>query len=424
MQVLENVRPNKVKNTLQVLKRDGRKVKYNRNRIIRAVERAERDATGSKTDLGVIIALRVERALESRYASQTIDIPTIQNLVERELMKSSAKDVARNYIEFRSLRDAQREQDTDINVRLRKLQEKDKTVVNENANKDSDTYSTERDLTAGIVNKTEGLKMLPPHVANAHLRGDIHYHDLDYHPYKPMTNCCLIDFEYMLKNGFTMGNAEIESPKSIGTATAQTAQIIANVASSQYGGCSFDRIDEVLAPYAELSYQKYQKEAKVFDVPNPNAYAVAKTKKDIYDAMQGLEYEINTLFTSNGQTPFTTIGFGLGTNVWEKEIQKAIFKVRIEGIGKEKRTAIFPKLLFTIKDGVNKKPTDPNYEVKQLALECSAKRMYPDILNYDKIVELTGSFKCAMGCRSFLQGWKGAQGNDVTAGRMNLGVAS
>lgn len=434
MQVLENVRPNKVKNTLQVLKRDGRKVKYNRNRIIRAVERAERDATGSKTDLGVIIAERVERALMSRYEAQTIDIPTIQNLVERELMKSSAKDVARNYIEFRSLRDAEREQDTDINVRLRKLQEKDKTVVNENANKDSDTYSTERDLTAGIVNKTEGLKMLPPHVANAHLRGDIHYHDLDYHPYKPMTNCCLIDFEYMLNNGFNIGNAEIESPKSIQTATAQTAQIIANVASSQYGGCSFDRIDEVLAPFAEINYRKNLGEYVNLVAPNGDLEeetflrikeeAKKKTRKDIYDAMQSLEYEINTLFTSNGQTPFTTIGFGLGTGEWEKEIQKAIFKVRIEGIGAEHRTAIFPKLLFTIKDGVNKKPTDPNYDVKQLALECSAKRMYPDILNYDKIVELTGSFKCAMGCRSFLQGWQDAQGHDVTAGRMNLGVVT
>lgn len=174
--MLENVRPNKVKNTLQVLKRDGRKVKYNRNRIIRAVERAENDATGSKTDLGVIIAERVERALMSRYEAQTIDIPTIQNLVERELMKSSAKDVASKYIGFRALRDAEREQETNVIARLTRLARKDKDIVNENANKDARTFSTQRDLTAGTVAKTEGLKMLPKHVANAHLKGDIHFH--------------------------------------------------------------------------------------------------------------------------------------------------------------------------------------------------------------------------------------------------------
>ena len=408
-----------------VVKRDGRTVKFNEGRIVRAVGRAEKDATGAKTDLGEIIAERVKRFVVKHYSDTgRVDIAKLQSIVEQELMKSFAKNVARNYIEFRSLRDAERAGDIDINVRLRKLQEKDKTIVNENANKDSNTFATERDLTAGTVNKVEGLKMLPPHVANAHLRGDIHYHDLDYQPYRPMTNCCLIDFEYMLKNGFKMGNAEIGSPHSIQTATAQTAQIIANVASSQYGGCSFDRIDEVLAPYAEMNYQKHMADAKCYRIPEPETYAIEKTNKDIYDAMQSLEYEINTLFTSNGQTPFTSIGFGLGTGRWEREIQKAIFKVRIQGLGTEGRTAIFPKLLFTIKDGVNRKPEDPNYEVKQLALECSAKRMYPDILNYDKIVELTGSFKCPMGCRSFLQGWKDEHGNEVNSGRMNLGVVT
>ena len=140
--------------------------------------------------------------------------------------------------------------------------------------------------------------------------------------------------------------------------------------------------------------------------------------------MQSLEYEINTLFTSNGQTPFTSLGFGLGTNWFEREIQRAILQIRINGLGIEKRTAIFPKLIFTIKRGVNAQPTDPNYDIKQLALECATKRMYPDVLNYDKIVELTGSFKVPMGCRSFLQGWKDEQGEEVNVGRMNLGVVT
>ena len=240
-----------------------------------------------------------------------------------------------------------------------------------------------------------------------------------------MTNCCLIDFEGMLRNGFKIGNAEVESPKSIQTATAQISQIIANVASSQYGGCSADRIDEVLAPYAEKNYEKHLKDAEEWVLPEKREdYAWQKTKKDIYDAMQSLEYEINTLFTSNGQTPFTSLGFGLGTNRFEREIQKAILEIRIKGLGSEHRTAIFPKLIFTLKRGLNLEPGTPNYDIKQLALECATKRMYPDVLSYDKIVELTGSFKVPMGCRSFLQGWKDDNGVEVNSGRMNLGVVT
>ena len=154
-------------------------------------------------------------------------------------------------------------------------------------------------------------------------------------------------------------------------------------------------------------------------------FARAKTKKDIYDAMQALEYEINTLYSSQGQTPFTTINFGLGTSWISREIQKAILKIRIKGLGKEHRTAIFPKLIFTLKRGLNLQPGDPNYDIKQLALECSTKRMYPDLLMYDKIKEITGSFKTPMGCRSFLQGWKDPEtGKEVNSGRMNLGVVT
>ena len=229
----------------------------------------------------------------------------------------------------------------------------------------------------------------------------------------------------MLGNGFKIGNAEVESPKSIQTATAQISQIIANVASSQYGGCTADRIDEFLAPYAELNYKKHLKDAEEWVAEDRREdYARTKTKKDIYDAMQSLEYEINTLFTSNGQTPFTSLGFGLGTNWFEREIQKAILKIRIQGLGSEHRTAIFPKLIFTLKSSLNLEEGTPNYDIKQLALECATKRMYPDVLSYDKIVELTGSFKAPMGCRSFLQGWKDENGVEVNSGRMNLGVVT
>ena len=239
------------------------------------------------------------------------------------------------------------------------------------------------------------------------------------------TNCCLIDFDYMLNHGFSIGNAEVEPAHSIQVAVTQMTQIIANVASSQYGGCSSDRTDQVLAPFAEKNYQKHLREfGDVIDDPATlKALAVKQTKKDIYDALQTLEYQVNTLYSTQGQTPFVTVGFGLGTSWIEREIQKDILKIRILGLGKERRTAIFPKLVFTLKRGLNLNPDDPNYDIKQLAIECATKRMYPDVVSYDTIKRLTGSFKAPMGCRSFLQGWTDPKtGKEVNAGRMNLGV--
>ncbi|HEL0020575.1 TPA: anaerobic ribonucleoside-triphosphate reductase [Streptococcus equi subsp. zooepidemicus] len=416
-----------VQPAIKVIKRDGRLVNFDATKIYSALLKASMKVTR----MSPLVEAKLE-AISERVIAEIIErFPTnikiyeIQNIVEHELLAANEYAIAKEYINYRTQRDFARSQATDINFSIDKLIHKDQTVVNENANKDSDVFNTQRDLTAGIVGKSIGLKMLPPHVANAHQKGDIHYHDLDYSPYTPMTNCCLIDFKGMLANGFKIGNAEVESPKSIQTATAQISQIIANVASSQYGGCTADRIDEFLAPYAELNFKKHLADAEKWVIEElRESYAFEKTKKDIYDAMQSLEYEINTLFTSNGQTPFTSLGFGLGTSWFEREIQKAILTIRINGLGSEHRTAIFPKLIFTVKRGLNLEPDSPNYDIKTLALECATKRMYPDMLSYDKIIELTGSFKSPMGCRSFLQGWKDEQGQDITSGRMNLGVVT
>lgn len=412
---------------IYVEKRDGRRVAFDADKIYKALVKASQEVTTMTPLLEAKlegITNKIVAEVIARFPAG-VKIYEIQNIVEHELLNANEYAIAESYITYRTQRDFARSKATDINFTIGKLLNKDQAVVNENANKDSDVFNTQRDLTAGIVGKSIGLQMLPPHVANAHQKGDIHYHDLDYSPYTPMTNCCLIDFKGMLGNGFKIGNAEVESPKSIQTATAQISQIIANVASSQYGGCSADRIDEVLAPYAEKNYEKHLKDAREWVLPEKQEeFAWAKTKKDIYDAMQSLEYEINTLFTSNGQTPFTSLGFGLGTNRFEREIQKATLQIRIKGLGSEHRTAIFPKLIFTLKRGLNLEPGSPNYDIKQLALECATKRMYPDVLSYDKIVELTGSFKVPMGCRSFLQGWKDENGQEVNSGRMNLGVVT
>ena len=413
--------------TLFVEKRDGRRVVFDVDKIDKALHKAAdkvMDVTPLVEKRLNALTERIVTEIHSRFP-KGVKIYEIQNIVEHELLEAKEYALAEEYITYRTQRDFERSKATDINFSIHKLLNKDQAVVNENANKDSDVFNTQRDLTAGIVGKSIGLQMLPKHVANAHQKGDIHYHDLDYSPYTPMTNCCLIDFKGMLENGFKIGNAEVESPKSIQTATAQISQIIANVASSQYGGCSADRIDEVLAPYAEKNYQKHLKDAEEWVLPEKREdYAWKKAQKDIYDAMQSLEYEINTLFTSNGQTPFTSLGFGLGTNRFEREIQKAILNIRIKGLGSEHRTAIFPKLIFTLKRGLNLEEGTPNYDIKQLALECATKRMYPDVLSYDKIVDLTGSFKVPMGCRSFLQGWKDENGVEVNSGRMNLGVVT
>ena len=416
---------------VKVSKRDGREVLFDAERIYRALQKAyisvygeNEDSISKAFEISNLVIENLKKKIDN--GQDKFAIEEIQDEVEATLRGLKEDKVYCHYKNWREERKKERESAKSIDKTIDRLISKEATTVNENANKDSGVFATRRDLTAGVTGKAIGLQMLPEHVSNAHQKGEIHFHDLDYSPYEPMTNCCLIDFKGMLKEGFLMGNANIESPKSIQTAAAQMAQIIANVASNQYGGCSADRIDELLAPYAKLNYKKHLKDAKkwIEDSRKQEEYAREKTRKDIYDAMQSLEYEVNTLFTSNGQTPFVTFGFGLGRTELEREIQKAILKTRIKGLGASHRTAIFPKLVFTLKRGVNLYSEDPNYDIKQLALECATKRMYPDVLSYDKIIELTGSFKVPMGCRSFLQGWKDENGEEVNSGRMNLGVVT
>ena len=411
----------------QIKTRDGRIVDFDASKISTAITKAaESVAKLAPSDVLTIDHLTdtVTAKIRDRYHDD-VEIAEIQTVVEQTLIAAEKYNWAEAYTEYRLKRDLARKQKQDVNYNVSRLVNRDESVVNENANKDSRVFSTQRDLTAGAVAKAIGLKMLPPAVANAHLRGDIHWHDLDYTPFMAETNCCLIDFDYMLNHGFSIGNAEVEPAHSIQVAVTQMTQIIANVASSQYGGCSSDRTDQVLAPFAEKNYQKHLREfGSVIDDPAKlEALAVKQTKKDIYDALQTLEYQVNTLYSTQGQTPFVTVGFGLGTSWIEREIQKDILKIRILGLGKERRTAIFPKLVFTLKRGLNLKPEDPNYDIKQLAIECATKRMYPDVVSYDTIKRLTGSFKAPMGCRSFLQGWTDPKtGKEVNAGRMNLGV--
>ncbi|WP_283584251.1 anaerobic ribonucleoside-triphosphate reductase [Limosilactobacillus difficilis] len=402
---------------IEVIKRDGTKTSFYSYKINLVLRELKADVDTQK-----IVASRLLQQLKGQ---DSVDTAMIANIIVDALRDAGHDEMAASFLKFRKLDEEEFANATNPQYKLNKLFDHNSRVVHENANKDSKVFNTQRDLEAGAVSRAIGLRMLPQIVAKAHMRGDIHWHDLDYSPVTPETNCCLIDFDEMFKHGFKIGNASVSSPRSIQTATAQMSQIIANVASLQYGGCTANRIDQVLEPYAKINYEKHLKDAKEWIAPDKQeAFAKEKTKKDIYDAMQALEYEINTLYSSQGQTPFTTINFGLGTSWICREIQKSILRIRIKGLGREHRTAIFPKLVFTIKRGLNLNPGDPNYDVKQLALECSTKRMYPDLLMYDKVKEITGSFKAPMGCRSFLQGWKDENGKEVNSGRMNLGVVT
>ena len=432
---------------LRVAKRDGRTVAFDRTKIANAIRLAFGDV---KREVGPQeakdidgIAADVEAKLRAGDTSRPIEIADIQTLVERALVAGHHYDVAKAYTDWRLARDVERAKATDVNEAVRRFIDRDPTIMHENANRPSEIYITQRDLLAGAVSKAAALRMLPQDVANAHQKGVIHFHDLDVSPFTAESNCSLVNFWDMLGHGFSLGGSEMDSPKSIGIAATQICQIMQEVAVSQYGGQTANRLDEHLAEYAKKDFWKFMEEAREaipdgttieqakrvvaaakaneparlhferdreplpMDAPfhedadeltrQREVLAKIRTRKAIYDAMQTMEYQINSNRVGSGQTPFVTIGFGLGTDWFSREIQRCLLLNRIMGLGRHHRTPIFPKLVFTVRHGVNSEPDDPNYDIKQLALECATKRMYPDVVFYENIVKITGSFKAPMG---------------------------
>ncbi|MGL5016457.1 MAG: anaerobic ribonucleoside-triphosphate reductase [Bacteroidales bacterium] len=411
---------------IKIIKRDGTLVPFEATKIVNAVMKAMESVGSSNMKLAQEIASHLQQSFES--VGKDVPIGQVHTLVAHKLCAHD-KDVAKSYDKYRKERDLARERDSRFVKEINELIRGEGLVKNENANKDSKVFPVQRDLIAGIVSKHFGRNYaLPSHIVEAHDSGDIHYHDLDYAPFLPMTNCCLVDLTGLLSKGFKLGNAQIESPKSIGVACAVMAQITAQVASHQYGGTTFAHIDTVLAPYAELSWWKHRDRAIKYGIFGVHAekYAYEMTEKEIYDGIQAYEYEINTLFTTNGQTPFVTISFGMGEGWFAKTIQESILKVRIKGLGKDGITAVFPKLVMFLEKGINLDKDDPNYDVKRLALECASKRLYPDIISAKNNRDITGSSVpvSPMGCRSFLGVWKDDDGKEVLDGRNNLGVVS
>lgn len=299
-----------------------------------------------------------------------------------------------------------------------------KDITTENANKDAKVVNTHRDLFAGILSKHYAQDTIPEEFIKWHNDGYGHCHDLDYW-ISPLTNCCLINYPDMLRNGFKIGSANIEEPKSFSVACTVLTQIVQAVASSQYGGQSLAHIDKYLEPYVQMSWNKLLEKQKKYNLSTE--FIEDELKKEVYDGCQTFLYQLNSTVSVSGQTPFISISLGLSTTKFGRLITEQYLKVHEKGLGKDGITPVFPKVIFFLEDGINTNSTDPNYDLKQQALHCSSKRIYPDFVSVTLNKETTGSTSEAvtpMGCRSFLSKWINEDGEEQYNGRCNLGVAS
>ena len=432
----------------RVIKRDGEIVPFKKERIERAITLAAgQSEKPMDTDTVRRIAVQIEN-----LDTKELGVEDIQDLVVKKLMATSRKDVAMLYQGYRAVMADKRDKEKNIYKQINELIDAtDKDQMNENANKDSKTISVQRDLLAGISSKDYYLnKILPKHLKHAHEAGEIHIHDLDYLLFRE-TNCELVDVARMLKGGCKIGNAKMLEPNSVDVAVGHIVQIIASVSSNTYGGCSIPYLDKVLVPYIIKSFKKhFRKGLKYVErlddetvekiiaegnieysnnslkdrFPSGFNYAADMTEESVKQAMQGLEYEINSLSTVNGQTPFTTIGIGTETS-WEgRLVQKYVFKTRMEGFGAKKETAIFPKIVYAVCEGLNFNPEDPNWDISQMAFSCMTKSIYPDILFVTKEKVDNGTVVYPMGCRAFLSPWYDKDGKEIYSGRFNFGATS
>lgn len=412
---------------MAILKRDGSVQEFDVKKIEMAVMKAmiasgsqEIDASNEAFAIGVEI-----EAIAG--GDEMISVAEIHTLVENALMDRCQNDAARAYIEYRKTRDNNREAQGKLYKDVQGfLDQTCDEFTKENANKPTKLVHTHRDLLAGILSKHMAVtQILPEKIAKAHTDGFMHVHDLDY-IVSPLTNCCLINYPDMLEHGFTIGNATIESPQSINVAATILSQISAAVSGSQYGGQTFSHVDRYLVPYVEKTHKKNVEFCNKHGLKEDVAKEM--TEKAVFDAMQTFMYQINTLTSTNGQTPFVTISLGLDTSEFGRMITRNYLKVHKAGLGKDHVTPVFPKVLFFLEEGVNMKPGDPNYDLKRLALECSADRIYPDFVSVPLNRKVTGSTEgnvTSMGCRSFLSKYNDPQtGEEKYLGRFNLGVVS
>ena len=423
----------------QVIKRDGSLASFDKEKIIIAIEKAMHSSTGVYT-AGLALQIANEIEAYAQKIDRNMTIYAIEEQVYYKLLENNNPATARAYENYKAVQAFKRVENTTDKDVFGLLNKSNVAVLDENSNKDASIVSTQRDLIAGEVSKDIARrKLIPTDIVQAHDSGAIHFHDMDY-IIQPMFNCCLVNLEDMLTNGTVINGKRIDTPKSFQVACTVTTQIIAQVASGQYGGQSINGIDRILAPYVRKSYEKYleltlQEQVEVYgmepDVTKAEEIAWNRTKKEVKDGIQTIQYQINTLMTTNGQAPFVTLFMHFDPHSeLAKEaalIDEEILKQRIQGIKNESDvyiTPAFPKLIYVL-DEHNVHPTSEYYYLTELAAQCTAKRMYPDYISAKKMKEIyEGNVFAPMGCRSFLSPWKNDQGDYVFNGRFNIGVVS
>ena len=417
---------------MKVIKRDGRAVDYDREKIRIAIDKANQEVRprerATKEQIKEIINYIEE------LGKKRILVEDIQDIIEEKLMEVQKYELAKKYIVYRYTRALVRKQNTTDESILGLIRNENKELAEENSNKNTMLASTQRDYIAGEVSRDLTKRMLlPEKISKAHEEGILHFHDADYF-IQPIFNCCLIDIGNMLDNGTVMNGKMIESPKSFQVACTVTTQIIAAVASNQYGGQSVDMIH--LGKYLRKSYNKFKKEIeeKYGDKLKSDIIedlVQTRLKAELKAGVQTIQYQINTLMTTNGQSPFVTLFLHLEKDdPYIKEnamIIEEILRQRYQGIKNEAGvyvTPAFPKLVYVLDEFNSLKGGEYDYLTK-LAVKCSAKRMYPDYISAKKMREnYEGNVFSPMGCRSFLSPWKDENGNYKFEGRFNQGVVS
>ncbi len=417
---------------MKVIKRDGRAVEFNSEKIRIAIEKANNEVRPSlrATDAEINNIIKYVEDLDKKR----ILVEDIQDIIEEKLMEINKYDLAKKYIVYRYTRALVRKQNTTDESILGLIKNQNKELLEENSNKNAVLASTQRDYIAGEVSKDLTKRiLLPEKITKAHEDGILHFHDMDYF-LQPIFNCCLINIGDMLDNGTVMNGKLIEPPRSFQVACTVVTQIIAAVASNQYGGQSVDI--RHLGKYVRKSYEKFKKElvdefSDKLSADMIEELAKQRLKKEISAGVQTIQYQINTLMTTNGQSPFVTLFLNLDKDDEYIEenamIIEEILKQRYKGIKNEKGvyvTPAFPKLIYVLDEHNCLKGGKYDYLTK-LAVKCSSKRLYPDYISAKKMREnYEGNVFSPMGCRSFLSPWKDEKGNYKFEGRFNQGVVS
>ncbi|MBU5476394.1 anaerobic ribonucleoside-triphosphate reductase [Eubacterium sp. MSJ-21] len=417
---------------MKVIKRDGHTVTYDRSKIITAIKKANAEVEPCEKVTDEKIEEIVE-SIESKNRPRML-VEDIQDIIEQKLMADGKFVLAKTYIIYRYSRELVRKANTTDDSILSLIKNRNKDVMEENSNKNATVASTQRDLIAGEVSKDLTRRvLLPEKISKAHDEGVLHFHDADYF-LQPIFNCCLINIGDMLDNGTVMNGKLIESPKSFQVACTVMTQIISSVASSQYGGQSVDI--RHLGKYLRKSYNKYKNKlveefGDKIDDTILEQMAQDRLQDELRSGVQTIQYQINTLMTTNGQSPFVTLFLNLDPNDEYIEenatIIEEILRQRLEGIKNEKGvyvTPAFPKLIYVLDEHNCLKGGKYDY-ITKLAVKCSAKRLYPDYISAKKMREnYEGNVFSCMGCRSFLSPWKDENGNYKWEGRFNQGVVS